>query len=253
MPRKYYDIEFSPVIIALDVSSSMETDDSGNHPLQVAEGIIPQLAELGKHFPTVDDMTRIGLITFSSSAEVQLPVGEVGRLSDLAGKSVNFKPQGLTYYGAAFKLIHSELQQVRQRLFEHEHLEGLSVGYHRPVVFFITDGRPNDSDADRKAAWEALVGDDELSPHFVTFGVGNVRAEHIAPYCNRRGRVLLARDPANVARDITDLIELMCATIVTMNDSGPSRRDDESLFAADHDSWRANFDVLNFNDQYDVL
>ena len=70
MPRKYYDIEFSPVIIALDVSSSMETDDSGNHPLQVAEGIIPQLAELGKHFPTVDDMTRIGLITFSSSAEV---------------------------------------------------------------------------------------------------------------------------------------------------------------------------------------
>lgn len=249
MARNPYDVTFSPFIIALDVSGSMERDENGNHPLEAAAQIIPKLTELGTLHPTVDIKTRVGLITFSTDAEVQLRIGDTGCLSELDSSGIALKAAGSTNYGAAFDLIRAELEQFPSRIFRRENLDGLRVAFHRPVIFFITDGRPNDDQQAREAAWRKLVNpDSEFSPHFMTCGIGNVKAEDIAKYRNRRGRVILAKDPSNVAGALTDLVELLAATIVSVSDgsgntTGDGEADDMPIY--DEAALSENFDVID--------
>ena len=252
MARVHYDVTFSPVIIALDVSGSMDSNDSKNRPLDAAARLIPALAELGRQHPTVDEKTRVGMITFSSDANVVLPIGKTGCLSNIDSHKFTLEARGLTYYGKAFDLIRAELEQLPARIFTQEHLEGLRVGFHRPVVFFITDGNPNDDSATREASWKALTGPDfEFSPHFVTCGVGDqVTPSKLAPYRNRRGRVLIAKDTASVAESLTELVELLSATIIAINGAAQ----DENAPIYDETALSENFDVLDADDfPYDVL
>lgn len=246
MGSTLYDITFSPFLIIQDTSPSMLRGDEETCPLRIAERIVPNLARIGREFPTVDQSTRVGLIEFNTDAHVLLPIGASGLLSQLEERDVKFTADGSTHYGAAFRAARTELEQLPGRLQRHERLSGLKVGIHRPVVFFITDGNPNDDDEERDEQWHRLTDPAfRFAPHFSTCGVGDVAPDKIAKYRNRRGSVLIARDPKDVAASIVDLVELMNGTIIGLG----AGMDDEQAPIIDESAIPESFDVLD----YDVL
>src|ERR1700749_4922477 len=83
--------------------------------------------------PVVDDVARICIMTFSDTAQVVVPLGQMSESGPPA-----LSVQHTTNYGAAFdqlrRTIIGDLQELKR--------QGLKV--YRPCVFFLTDGLPTD-------------------------------------------------------------------------------------------------------------
>lgn len=147
-----------PFYVVCDVSLSMR-DDIGalNEGLaRLTRAIIDQ--------PQVDDVARLGVISFSDVARVQMPLGQVSETS-----LPQLGLEGGTNYGAAFRKVRETLDQDIAQL----RADGFQVW--RPCVFFMSDGEPLDSDW--KATFvsqlcynpETKVGNKRY-PLFVPFG-----------------------------------------------------------------------------------
>src|SRR3954451_413750 len=83
--------------------------------------------------PAVDDLARIGVLTFSDSARVEAPLAQVSET-----QMPHLSDRGGTNYGAAFQTLAQTIEADRQRL----KAEGYKV--YRPCAFFLTDGLPQD-------------------------------------------------------------------------------------------------------------
>jgi uncharacterized protein YegL len=119
---------------------------------------LPELHATIAADPLVSDKCRIGLISFSESAEVLLPIA---RLSDVANMP-GVQGRSVTSYGSAFSLLGSTIAADIAML----KAQGCRV--YRPVVFFISDGAPTD---DWRPAYEALMTNNPQAPHIIAFGV----------------------------------------------------------------------------------
>lgn len=118
-----------PFYIVCDVSLSMSGD-------------MPQLNEALRGLrdaivaePAVDDVARIGVLTFSDSARVESPLAQVSE-----AQLPHLTDRGGTNYGQAFRKLAETIEADRQRLKQ----EGYKV--YRPCAFFLTDGLPQDGD-----------------------------------------------------------------------------------------------------------
>lgn len=88
--------------------------------------------------PTVDDVARISVHTFSDSAAVEVPLGQASER-----RSPTFARTRGTNYGAAFRLLADTINRDRQ------HLKPEGYKIFRPSAFFLSDGEPVDSDSER--------------------------------------------------------------------------------------------------------
>jgi uncharacterized protein YegL len=118
-----------PFYLILDVSYSMINDMAElNDSLQRLRRAI--IAE-----PLVDDVAHICVMTFSDTAKVVMPLGQ---MSEQAVPALDV--EGGTNYGAAFR----ELAHVIPA--DAAALRAAGDKIFRPCAFFLTDGEPNDSD-----------------------------------------------------------------------------------------------------------
>ena len=152
-----------PLYIVCDESGSME-------PIGGIEAInqaLPQLhAEIAAD-PLVSDKCRIGLITFSDTAEELM---SLTKLSDVVAMP-GLQARGLTNYGPVFDL----LKQVIVRDIANLKSQGFEV--FRPAVFFITAGEPTD-DPQWETAYRSLMDKSTFAayPNIVAFGVHGANA-----------------------------------------------------------------------------
>jgi uncharacterized protein YegL len=116
-----------PFYLVCDVSASMSADMPA-----LNEGI-RKLRRAIAGRPNVDDVALVGIITFSSNAQVALPLG---RMSE--EQMPTLQEQATTDYGAAFRLLAQTITQDIAQLKS----QGLKV--YRPCAFFLTDGLPTD-------------------------------------------------------------------------------------------------------------
>jgi uncharacterized protein YegL len=116
-----------PFYLVCDVSGSMSRDMPA-----LNEGIRKlRRAIVGQ--PQVDDVAQIGIITFSTTAQVVLPLAQMSE--EQMPKLVS---QAATNYGAAFRLLAQTIQQdVAQ-------LKAQRLKVYRPCAYFLTDGLPTD-------------------------------------------------------------------------------------------------------------
>jgi uncharacterized protein YegL len=116
-----------PFYLVCDVSASMTKDmDALNQGIRkLRRAIVAQ--------PQVDDVAQIGIITFSASAQVALPLSQMSE-----EQMPTLRAQSSTDYGGAFRLLAQTIQQDTARL----KAQGLKV--YRPCAFFLTDGLPTD-------------------------------------------------------------------------------------------------------------
>lgn len=116
--------------------------------------------------PIVSDLALLSIITFNDTARTEVPLGP------LADVSVpTFRVGGGASYGAAFREFHRAFEEDRRRLRE----EGCRV--YRPVVYFLTAGKPSDLDYHNVFA---TLFDRDVNPAFpnvVPFGFADASVE----------------------------------------------------------------------------
>jgi uncharacterized protein YegL len=153
-----------PFYLVVDVSYSMQ-----GGKLASANKIMPSVLDALASAPILSDKVRFAVIDFSDDARVRLP------LCDLLDEKVTLPElalRGSTSYAAAFRLLRTELEANVKQL----KADGFAV--HRPVVFFLSDGIPTDTDEEWQSAFaELTVYNKEtgqgfpMFPNFVPCGV----------------------------------------------------------------------------------
>lgn len=148
-----------------DVSASMRSS------MSMLNDAIKRLRRAIVANPVVDDLTRICIISFSDSANVDLPMAQMSESSVPAlttGQHAN--------YGEAFRLL------ARVILEDKEKLQGQGYRIYRPCAFFLTDGQPDDRDWHQTFV-RTLTYDGENGggmkdyPIFVPFGFRDARVD----------------------------------------------------------------------------
>lgn len=147
-----------PFYIVCDESGSM--DATGG--IAQINASLPDLHAAIASDPLVSDKCRVGLITFSDTAEELMSLTKLSDVIHMPG----LQARGLTNYGSVFDLLRTVIQRDIANLKS----QGYSVL--RPAVFFITDGEPTD-----EQTWEmnyrSLV-DKSLNPqapNIIAFGI----------------------------------------------------------------------------------
>lgn len=155
-----------PFYLVCDVSYSMINDMP-----KLNDGI-QRLRRAIVSEPTVDDVAHIGILTFSDSAMVVLP------LTQMSGHNMpTLSVAGGTNYGAAFRLLAQTISQDTAIL----KAQGYRV--YRPCAFFLSDGEPLDHDWEQTwrdtLTYDASTGTGMKGhPVFVPFGFRDA-PEHV--------------------------------------------------------------------------
>ncbi|MDR2390072.1 MAG: VWA domain-containing protein, partial [Planctomycetota bacterium] len=107
------------VILAVDVSSSMDYNDPRKRRIAAARAFV-EMARLG------GGIGGIGLVTFNFQAEAAAPLLPLSRGEEIAAALMRIGADGMTNLDAPLRLAMSELQ---------------AAGSRRPVIILLTDGR----------------------------------------------------------------------------------------------------------------
>ena len=170
-----------PVYLVLDTSYSMEDDNK----FDAALSFLPKLLSCMTGSSSLSDKIRVELITFDDEARVELALGGLNEMEKwmLHNKKDPIMPKGdATYYGKAFEKLKSRIQ-LGVRQIQDEKIGDDNFKAYRPVVFFITDGAPNDIASVRSEAYAKLTSQNfEYRPNIVCVGVGEAKHEDLAGY-----------------------------------------------------------------------
>ena len=161
MRRNFGDLSERQILPFYFVCEESESMDSLGG-IAAMNGLLPDLhAEIASN-PLVADKCRIGLITFSDTAEELM---SLTKLSDVVAMP-GMQARGVTNYGSVFDL----LKQVIVRDIANLKSQGFEV--FRPAVFFITDGEPTDDPA-WENSYRSLMDKATFRqyPNIIAFGV----------------------------------------------------------------------------------
>jgi len=186
-----------PFYIVCDESQSM-----GAPGIDACNAALPKIhAAIGSD-PIMNDKIRIGVISFSDTAQVLLPLSKMTDVVDFPG----LVAKGGTNYGNAFTLLKNTIQTDMADL--QKSGERMAI---RPIVMFITGGEPTDTNW--KAA-HAQVADKSwpFSPHIISFGVGGAQADtirEVATQVDKKGKsfAYLADDGADPGAVLTEIFK----------------------------------------------
>src|SRR5581483_5395435 len=160
---------------------------------------LPELKEAIRSDPTVGEIARIAIIAFGEGARSELA------LCDLAYADLpTLRAEGAyTDFTAAFDVTKREIE---------DEIRGLGRGtkFHRPVVFFISDGQfnpPASAPSDWNGAHDALVDKNwKFRPEIVAFGFGEANQSEIQRIATRHAFFANDDDPVAAVREIMKTI-----------------------------------------------
>jgi uncharacterized protein YegL len=160
--------------------------------------------------PVVDDVAQMCIMSFSDSAKVVLPMGQMSE----SGVPVLTLQRG-TDYGAAFRALAQTIGRDNASL--------KSQGYkvYRPCTFFLTDGEPNDHDWHRTFT-DTLTYDRQTGrgmkghPIFVPFGFRDAPESVLKQlaYPPERGKWYHSKSAA-IEEALTGILDIIMQTVVT--------------------------------------
>lgn len=188
--------------IVCDESASMGM----NGGIETINTALPELHATIVSDPLVVDKARLGIIAFSDTAEVILPLDKATNIVDMPGVTAS----SATSFGAAFSVLRSTI--------EHDVNSLKAQGYrvYRPCVFFITDGEPTD-DGLWQSEYVALTNH-AYRPHIIAWGVDG--ADHQTLLDIKTLKAFAGVDRASAARALASMMKSIGNTIVSSVSSG---------------------------------
>jgi uncharacterized protein YegL len=158
--------------------------------------------------PIVNDKVRVGVISFSDTAEELVPLTKLAYLPQMPG----LVSKGGTSYTAAFTVAKSAIDR------DVANLKSSGLQVLRPVIFFISDGEP--TSPDWPTAHAALTSpNNPYAPHILAFGItgaiGQVIKE-VATDIKRLGKKFawLADDGTDPGAVVKEIISKLVTTII---------------------------------------
>lgn len=211
-----------PAYVVVDTSWSM-----GGDKIAAANGIVPRLIEACEGNTALADKLHVSIISFSDSARTVIPLSKGATL----GTPPQLTAGGSTNYGAAFKLLRSEIETGVTTL------KASNYDVLRPVVFFITDGEPTDDENDRAGAFVELTDSEFLAhPNIVMFGVGDATESTLKTYTSHRGSAVIAKDGASAAEALGAMIEVLVMSVVASVSGAAEEQGGFQIDSADADA-----------------
>lgn len=179
-----------PIFFLVDVSSSM------NGVMADINEFLPQLRHLVETEPKVGEIARIGMITFADRARCELPLSDL-KYVDLP----TLQSQNLTNFADAFRVARTEIEDGIRNL-------GQGTRFHKPVVFFISDGEhtvAEDSDWASPLA-ELTDPSSHYAAEIVVFGFGNAQRDELTKIATRFCFFATETDPRAAVKEILNAV-----------------------------------------------
>jgi uncharacterized protein YegL len=163
--------------------------------------------------PVLADITKLGILEFSDHAREVVPLGDFSAV-DLSRDLLTAK--GSTSFAAAFRTLRSTIERdvAKMKAANQAAPTDEMFHYHRPAVYFLTDGFPNPGDPWRQEFEELKAI--KAYPLFVPFGFRQadeaILNELVHP--RDRSRLYMAREGANPATIIAEMTKVMLMSVV---------------------------------------
>ena len=180
-----------PVCLLVDVSWSMTgSPQDAVRPIDAVNKVLPELQQVILDNPGTGEIARVALVTFSDTAECVLP------LSDLKYATLPvLQPQSGTNFAPG-------LRTARQALVDGITGLGRGTRFHRPVVFFISDGEHIAAEDWAPAFRQLASREDKFGAEVVSFGFGQANRDVITQVSTRHAFFAAEQDPAKAVEDI---------------------------------------------------
>lgn len=198
-------VQTIPFYLVCDESASM----SGDSIDAVNEGI-KQLCQTISRDPLVDDKARVGIIAFSDTAEVILPLTQISQV----GTIPSCVTKASTSYREAFVKLKAEIDNDINQM----KANGMRVG--RPVVFFISDGAPNDEDW-MSAHSDLTSSSNKFRPNIISFGVAGAVKDVIHAVAteisqgNAKRYAYLAEEGTSPGPALKEILQFVTGSVVS--------------------------------------
>ena len=193
-----------PFYLICDVSYSMSGD------MRTLNDGVRRLRRAIVAEPVVDDVAQVCVMTFSDSAKVVMPMGQMSE-----HEVPELHVEGGTNYGVAFRALAQAIGQDTAKL----RADGYKV--YRPCAFFLTDGLPGDRDWHQTftstLTYDRQTGSGmKAHPIFVPFGFRDAREDVLRQlaYPKDRGKWYHAKT-ASVDQALKGILEVIMNTVVT--------------------------------------
>lgn len=193
-----------PVFILIDVSASM-----AGGPVEAVNSALPDLKRELLSNPTVGEIARVAVVTFSDEGRTVLP------LCDLATAEIpEIMVEGATNFAAGFRAVKQAIESGMAIL-----PKGTPV--YRPVVFFMSDGEHIAREDWTLAHGQLVDRSWKYAPEIVAFGFGEANDETIRRVATRFPFKAKGGDPAVQVREIMNsLIGSIRTTSTSFRDPG---------------------------------
>jgi len=170
-------------------------------PIDVVNKELREVHRLIAADPILSDVCRMSIITFSTDVRIVIPMSKLSHVETFPA----IVAKGQTRLGVLFRGLGEVIRSDVERL------KSESRSVLRPILFFITDGRPTDA---WKRSFEAFVdrNSNTYAPNVIAFGVGDANEEVIL----RIGlqRALMANKTESVPAALRAVIKSMMQSIV---------------------------------------
>jgi uncharacterized protein YegL len=188
-----------PIYMVADESASMEDSiDELNAGLASLHAAL--LAE-----PMAAAKVRFSVLGFSDDVVVRLHLADVRRSDELPA----LESRGRTNYAEVFETL---LRQIPRDVAA---LKASHYQVHRPAVFFLSDGQPNEGGAWREAHRQLTDRSSHPSaPNIIACGIGQAEPETILRVATRSEFAFLAIEGARVGSAIATFCTALTRSIV---------------------------------------
>ncbi len=188
-----------PVFLLVDVSASM-----AGGPIEALNKALPEMKNEMLSNPTVGEIARIALVTFSDEARTVIP------LSDLAYTEIpEVLIEGGTNFAAGFRGVREAIEKGLGSL-----PKGTPV--YRPVVFFMSDGAHQAREDWVPALGQLRDPSWKFRPEVVSFGFSDAQDAALQRIATRYAFRAKDSDPAAQVREI---MNALIGSIVTTSTS----------------------------------
>jgi uncharacterized protein YegL len=194
-----------PVYLVIDESAAM-----GPYRSDLVHGLTSMIDVL-RTDPRFADGIRVSVLGFSDDVRVRLPLGDAHGVAS----APNLVMGGTANYGAVFGDLLTRIPADVQAL--------KTAGHRvfRPLVFFITGGRPAEATAwripHRRLTDRAAT---PAAPIIIAYGVDGVRADLMLQIATQRDYAFTARRGLDSAATISSLVRALTDTLAAVVISG---------------------------------
>jgi uncharacterized protein YegL len=195
--------DVAPFVLVVDESESMKFDNA----IDTVNAWVPDLIRAVRDVPEAMENAAIGIIGFSSESRF------VRRMSWLDDDITvpHFKTDGQTSFA-------KPLQACREMLLED--VPRLGHRGFRPVIFFITDGKPNVEVTEVWMAARRELLDLAMRPKIVTFGFGATNDKTLSALASEPG--LAEYNSHDPQQALAEILKIVIRTIVKLTQGGVS-------------------------------